>query len=793
MDSPLMAATTQRGDEPGNGTIAAMLAQKNVHDRLYSGPGQQKLRVKDARQQKEEAKAEKRLGAATEACLRLHREGVEQKKEVLQKAQEKKDEEFREDHPFRPTFPKTPLFKAEKISGSRKEAWQRLQQSNSQKALALDKSRDEKEKEFTEDHPFKPTLVDAKNLKFAPKMPPRTTQEEWIQMQKDWQRKKVEKRTEKLREKLEEEINYLQEHAVHRNAQEVDAAAACKRLHQQHARQQERQHKRRLEHIADAHEDLNRIHRKLDKTPVASTKVVEMVERLYSHDLETRNERQQQRMKQKRKAEQAEQLLLDALSVHTPPAGGAPHSYHHDEVSLRIAKELAQLREQVSELHHRAMRTDYQDLVKKQTAPKAKTRPRSKEAPRSVSPSYAAQHAKRQGGPVAVATRPLVQRQGSASPTTRPLQPQGRIPSPSTPRSKASPKATSSRPPAKDVPKVSESPRRKVGGSSPRPKKSTTSPSRTVLEDLQERDPKVSPKKASRSTTESSPMSKSFADQVRAANSDGKTNSSHSESGGNSPREAPRKRSSNASSDASSRSRGKQLTPRRLRPASVSSASDVEIPRHDSSPEAVEDEKARAAAATKIQSRVRGKQARQEVDKRRQLFAKSRSETKSLDVAEADGDAEEQEAAAIKIQSCVRGKHARQEAQRRRNRNPEPQEPQETETSDAQADDDADDKEIKEEEVAAAIKIQSRVRGKQARQEAQERRLKRAETRSLGSDDEKELAATKIQSRFRGNQARKTVRKMQDEPTQADADRDEGSSSRKNDSSQSSENEGEEN
>ncbi len=25
------------GDEPGNGTIAAMLAQKNVHDRLYSG------------------------------------------------------------------------------------------------------------------------------------------------------------------------------------------------------------------------------------------------------------------------------------------------------------------------------------------------------------------------------------------------------------------------------------------------------------------------------------------------------------------------------------------------------------------------------------------------------------------------------------------------------------------------------------------------------------------------------------------------------------------------------------
>lgn len=49
----------------------------------------------------------------------------------------------------------------------------------------------------------------------------------------------------------------------------------------------------------------------------------------------------------------------------------------------------------------------------------------------------------------------------------------------------------------------------------------------------------------------------------RAANSDGKTNSSHSESGGNSPREAPRKRSSNASSDASSQSRGKQLTPRR--------------------------------------------------------------------------------------------------------------------------------------------------------------------------------------------------------------------------------------
>ena len=31
------AAKFFEGDEPGNGTIAAMLAQKNVHDRLYSG------------------------------------------------------------------------------------------------------------------------------------------------------------------------------------------------------------------------------------------------------------------------------------------------------------------------------------------------------------------------------------------------------------------------------------------------------------------------------------------------------------------------------------------------------------------------------------------------------------------------------------------------------------------------------------------------------------------------------------------------------------------------------------
>lgn len=65
-------------------------------------------------------------------------------------------------------------------------------------------------------------------------------------------------------------------------------------------------------------------------------------------------------------------------------------------------------------------------------------------------------------------------------------------------------------------------------------------------------------------------------------------------------------------------------------------------------------------AATKIQSRVRGKQARREVEKKRAL---QKAETRSL-----DGEAtEDQELAAIKIQSRVRGNQARREVAKRRN------------------------------------------------------------------------------------------------------------------------------
>lgn len=65
-------------------------------------------------------------------------------------------------------------------------------------------------------------------------------------------------------------------------------------------------------------------------------------------------------------------------------------------------------------------------------------------------------------------------------------------------------------------------------------------------------------------------------------------------------------------------------------------------------------------------------------------------------------------------------------------------------------------------EDLAATKIQSRVRGKQARREVEKKRaLQKAETRSLDGEatEDQELAAIKIQSRVRGNQARREVAK----------------------------------
>lgn len=288
-----------------------MLQQKNVHDRLYAGSSP-KMRVKEARERRED-EAQKQRGAATEACLRLHEEGIEQKKEALKRAHEKKEEEFQDLHTFQPKFPETPLFKAEKMTGSREEAWQRLRDSSSQKASNVENLQKKYEEEFQALHPFKPKLS----------QPGRTNLEEWLQMQKDWQKNKVERRAEKLQEKLDEEALYVQENTVHRNKTQVDSSVVCQRLYAQHHRQQERQRKRLMERRAEAQDDMNALHRKLDKSPAARQKVEQVVNRLYSEDREYRSARQQQRMKQKRMAEKAEDLLLQALSVHTPPTGEA--------------------------------------------------------------------------------------------------------------------------------------------------------------------------------------------------------------------------------------------------------------------------------------------------------------------------------------------------------------------------------------------------------------------------------------------------------------------------------------
>ncbi|CAL1165764.1 unnamed protein product [Cladocopium goreaui] len=193
------------GDDAPDGAIAAMLANRNVHDRLYSGAGPPKPRVKEAREAKQEKPEWRGVNSEvqreTMACLRLHQEGVEQKKKLMQKAKEKQDEEFLEGHPFRPAIGKTPLFQPEKMKGTREEVgalralralerhgkgcnkaivpWQKFGEFTScQKEIGLKQSREKLQDEFAEAHPFKPTLAEPKNIKFAPKPLPPTTQQE---------------------------------------------------------------------------------------------------------------------------------------------------------------------------------------------------------------------------------------------------------------------------------------------------------------------------------------------------------------------------------------------------------------------------------------------------------------------------------------------------------------------------------------------------------------------------------------------------------------------------------------
>jgi len=143
-------------------------------------------------------------------------------------------------------------------------------------------------------------------------------------------------------------------------------------------------------------------------------------------------------------------------------------------------------------------------------------------------------------------------------------------------------------------------------------------------------------------------------------------------------------------------------------------------------------------AAAKIQAVHRGKQARKELQEKR-----------------------EQEAAAVKIQAVHRGKQARKELEEKRRDVPEAPPAESAVESDSAAVESmveelvdevsastepvggADDDDL-EEQAAAAVKIQAVHRGKQARKELQEKR-------------EQESAAVKIQAVHRGKQARKEI------------------------------------
>ena len=113
------------------------------------------------------------------------------------------------------------------------------------------------------------------------------------------------------------------------------------------------------------------------------------------------------------------------------------------------------------------------------------------------------------------------------------------------------------------------------------------------------------------------------------------------------------------------------------------------------------------AAAVRIQSIIRGKQARAEVAAKRQ----SQVEPVCSDVNEDEFDTPEDEAAAVRIQSIIRGKQARAEVAAKRQSQVKP----------ANSDFKEDEFDTPEDE-AAAVRIQSIIRGKQARAEVAAKR-----------------------------------------------------------------------
>ncbi|CAJ1426237.1 unnamed protein product [Effrenium voratum] len=772
MDSPLMAATPRgargaaensprpaaksktqgrpRGESPSSKSgskgdakpgLSAMLQNRDVHARLYVGGSDQKIRVKDARQKKEEPPPDPKpgRGTASEACQRIHDEGVKRKKEVLVRARSKYEDEFQENHPFRPELAKP---RAE----DRQEAWQRLQDRDRPKSPFLVKSRSQYEEELQERHPFSPKLNSTGNV----------NREEWLREQKEWQKKKLERRHEMLREKRQEEAQELQALSVHRKAPKEAGDEAGRRLFAAAQKRDQRQTKRRMERLAEAQDEVNLLHRKLENSPAAPTAVAKVVDRLYCQDPAERDERHRQRLKQKRLAEKAEDHLQQALSVHTPLPQD-DFGLDSDEVSLKMEQDLEILELQLRKLRKQTLHADY-GKISRHVMGTVRDRAESPATPRSRSEAKTP----RKGKPAVSPRREGNARNPYAGGAAAPAKPRSRTPpapgpAPATPRAASrgqtprrapaagpdkSPRAATPRvakaPGARPVPSKSpvrkEEPKEAVQGSRAKDGAKTFGRAKDV--DAAKRDTKTSQKKRAEGQDRKANVQAAQGKKARSSSESERERARNVESreGLDNRKEAKEEGRKATRTDSGDDGQQKRSTTTRRK--------DSEQAEGPSAKNEVDREQ--ELAATKIQSRMRGKQARREVEQRKQgakagkkdsddegqKKQSTKSRRKDSEEAAGPGDKNEvdreQELAATKIQSRMRGKQARREVEQRK---------QGAKAGRKDSDDEGQKKHSTKTQELAATKIQSRMRGKQARREVEKKKAARKPTPASESEE----------------------------------------------------------
>ncbi|CAE7619033.1 unnamed protein product [Symbiodinium sp. CCMP2592] len=883
------------------------LQQEKVFDRLYARHEDRKIRLAEARQKEKElpsrGNAEHLHGALSEvvgpcgnldlqASKRLH-EGVAKKRQAREDLQQKYEEEFRLLHPFRPE-----LHAAEK-------PWQ--------------------------------------------------NREEWLQDQEQWKRKRNERRAGKLQEKLDEEAQYLSSNNLHRGAQ-ADPDAVGKRLFLAAKKREARCASMcflacfclgfvvwsgdcaatagsaakaageafgqtpglrrdsdsvtapKLKSQAEEDEAVvqlgrnfssdcpcprpavagNSLHRKLDNSAASWLEVGRVVDRLYGQDRQEREQRQEQRRMKKRLAERAETSLLEAMSVHSPVDLPCDALFQdiRDKTSLKLEQELRDLRTALMDLRSRALNADPAALRRfaaNQASGKAEKPPQAK-APGAVivvifmiltvagvavmaaDPLHLVVSARRgaetpetpvillgilgllcclfearqdgkswrffsileAGGvfdaraararleaaprPAAKTSRPKteaprlgarVRRAQNAESVNRRRQMERKPPARNLPNQEAkkSGKALTELDPEQELAATKiqsrvrgKHARREVEG---KRQASRAARARQDSEDVEEMDPSPSSggfdreQELAATKIQSRIRGKHARREVegkrqaaRAArarqDSEDVEEMDPSPSGGGFDREQEL-----AATKIQSRIRGKharrEVEGKRQAARAARARQDSEdVEEMDPSPSSGGFDRDQELAATKIQSRIRGKHARREVEGKRQAARAARARQDSEDVEEMDpspssgGFDREQELAATKIQSRIRGKQARREVEKKRQAEPEAL------AEDGEASDQGPGGGPSHEQELAATKIQSRVRGKQARREVQLRKQKTwvplDETPtgvSRGVDREQELAAMKIQSRVRGKQARREVEKRREARRTAESDEEE--------------------